>query len=419
MNDNFFKEEANAEEIIANNSAPRDISDDLLFRCIAVEQAPHEQNVFRDFHGVAGADMTYKANEAPLLTAAINLKNPSSSSSSSRAGQANLQEPPFGIPATNFKISGSDYETLQGKIDSYLKNAKSFDFSYIPSDYMWKGKLVQGACCIECDVRVFFDKNANEMTVAVLKSKCDARCGAYGSFYDKFYEHVVGTPLNKKPRRVINMRALPANFGQPSDEEFLLGIEPVFKMAQEACMEPRLEAAKMLCDLSCKEAHFLELSGFRSDCLIVLESLMKDSFADVRQHTIMALGKFAEISSYQEGIIFSRMLPVMFALVDNCPNYELSYETAQIRRTASAVIELLSRTHAATVRAQLINEHGCDVDGWANLTVPTLRDNCTREFAIAAAMQLQCEEAVAGAAAALKGSDGDGYSASDLETLIR
>ncbi len=166
-----------------------------------------------------------------------------------------------------------------------------------------------------------------------------------------------------------------------SDAEFLEGIQPIFRMSEHN-NESRVQCAKMLCDVSQKDAHYLELSAFRLPCVRLLESLVLDESEDVRQYAVMAVAAFAELPSYKEALMCSAVLPMLFGLVENCVELQQAYETAQVRRTAARVLALLSRTHPYTVRAEL-QQQACDVAGWLQ-RVACLQDSRTREFALVA-----------------------------------
>lgn len=83
-----------------------------------------------------------------------------------------------------------------------------------------------------------------------------------------------------------------------SDEEFLEGIQPIFKMARSN-LESRFEAAKMLFDVAQKDTRYLELPAFRKECVQILEELLNDENDTVCQHTVMAIASFVEVPSYK------------------------------------------------------------------------------------------------------------------------
>ena len=162
---------------------------------------------------------------------------------------------------------------------------------------------------------------------------------------------------------------------QVSDEEFLEGVQPIFRMA--ACsLESRIQSVKMLCDVAQKDAHYLELPAFQPQCVQLLCELVMDETDDVRQHAVMAIAALAELDSYREAFIHSSVLPELFCLVENC-----QYETAQMRRTAAAILAVFSRTHPYTVRCELQHQHQFDLTSWLQ-HASCLLDSRTRESAL-------------------------------------
>lgn len=407
-----YFDDINPEEFFQDGKSP-DGEAGMRYRSIAV--APPQEHVFHAFNESALKDPSYKVDASPVVPQqSIQLKSASSSGNSAAA----VPEPLYGLPRTKFDMKEINYDQLFQRIDDYLKSLQDIDFSFLADHHTWKGKYLNGACCIELEVRLFQERGSNDYTVAVLKSKADARCGRYQEFFNAFRTKVTGRVSESKPRRGINMCELPGkDFPLPTLEQFLRGIEPIYKMAQEACMEPRLEAAKMLCDLSEKSLVFLQQDEFRTDCLAMLETLVQDNFNDVKQHSIMAISKFAEIESYQEGIISSRILPVLFALVDNTVQNVPSWDTAQIRRSAAATIALLCRKHAGAVRANL--QHMFPLEKWVEKMVPVIRDERTRMSALTIAEFLQCDEAVAYACAAESSPVSDNILGSELHSIVR
>jgi hypothetical protein len=160
-----------------------------------------------------------------------------------------------------------------------------------------------------------------------------------------------------------------------TDEEFLEGVQPIFKMA--ACsIEARVQSVKMLCDVAQKDARYLELPAFRGPCLQLLESLVQDESDEVRQHAVMAVAALVELNSYREAFLHSSMLVALFCLVENC-----QYETAQMRRTAARVLAVLCRTQPYSVRSELQQQCFFDLAGWLQ-RASCLQDARTREAAL-------------------------------------
>ena len=136
---------------------------------------------------------------------------------------------------------------------------------------------------------------------------------------------------------------------------------------KDSTVESRIQAAKMLCDVSGKNICYLELEAFRTECVNALKALLNDEDADVRQYAVMATAAFAELPCYVELILHSSILVAMFELVESTPSHSEAYATAQVRRTAASLLAILSKSHPYIVKAELEKQH-CDVEGWLKNT---------------------------------------------------
>ena len=132
---------------------------------------------------------------------------------------------------------------------------------------------------------------------------------------------------------------------------------------KDSTVESRIQAAKMLCDVSGKNICYLELEAFRIECMSALKTLLTDDDADVRQYAVMATAAFAELPCYIKLFLDSSILVAMFELVESTPSPEEAYATAQVRRTAASLLAILSKSDPYTVKAELEKQH-CDVERW-------------------------------------------------------
>lgn len=306
--------------------------------------------------------------------------------SSSGAGSVNgFVEPPFGLPsASQFVVDGNS--NVVQRVSDFLNNSSKtadFDFCFSPTDNTWKGKCLIGASCLEVDVRVYFKQATNEFVVAALKMRgSEPRSVSFMDFFRGLREHVTGERASKRRKIDPSMFNFVNNvLPSPTVEEFLQGSAPVEKMAFDECLDVRLEAAKMMCDLSTKSATYLEIPQFRTMCLQILEALIQDSCEDVRQHAVMALSAMTDLVSYQDAILStqSMFLPVLFGAIDNVVNHaEQSWQTVKMRRTSAAIVAVLCNRNAYLAFDQLQRVFEIDVVAWAAELVPTLLDSKTK-----------------------------------------
>jgi len=358
-----------------------DLSGDLKWRAMTVESNHIENDTC-----ISQASWNGKDNQS-INTVAIF----SEAKSSSTSHASFCPSVPFGMAGTNFTVEHSDFNTVFELINNVLLAQNEMDFSYFSDEFLWRGKKLSCSGSMEVDINLYHDKSANNYVVAARKLRSD--CGLGGTFQTFFaalkssalsLDSVEGVGARK--RFVIpNMASMPgANC--VTDAEFLNGSHTIFRMCLSGLSE-RIQGAKMLCDVSKKEAHYLELPEFHSEVVRVLEALVQDDSDEVRQYAVMAVAAFAELASYKEAFLHSSILPALFGLVENCTNLELAYQMAQVRRTAASVLAVMCRTQPFTVRMELQKQR-CDVHGWLQ-RVSCLRDSRTRESAMICKQFLQ------------------------------
>jgi hypothetical protein len=243
----------------------------------------------------------------------------------------------------------------------------------------WKGKYLKGSCSFDVEVNLYHDKAADTFTVAIRKVSCDSSVNhVFNTFFNAMKTALCNDPSSPRSAPTRKPFCIPTTCSLVTitDDDFLQGVKCIFKMC-DSSMEARVQGVKMLCDVSHKSAHFLELPAFRPKCVELLESLIQDEQDEVRQHAVMAVVAFAELDSYREAFLRSEVLPALFLLVENC-----QYETAQMRRTAASILALLCRTHPYAVRSELEQHHRfLDLGEWMQRAA-CLQDARTRAAAM-------------------------------------
>jgi len=263
-----------------------------------------------------------------------------------------------------------------------------FDFSaYLRNESMWKGKHLKGSVSCEVEISLFYDNKKKIFVLDAKRIKKDdcSFSGCYQSLLAKLRRDLEVNSINdSQTTHAPSMRKfitpnLKAFIRQPTDQEFLDGIQPIFMMIKhkDSTVESRIQAAKMLCDVSGKNICYLELEAFRTECVNALKALLNDEDADVRQYAVMATAAFAELPCYVELILHSSILVAMFELVESTPSHSEAYVTAQVRRTAASLLAILSKSHPYIVKAELEKQH-CDVEGWLKNTSVLSREEDLR-----------------------------------------
>ena len=295
------------------------------------------------------------------------------SSASFRSG---CPSAPYGMAKNYVTMVRPTFTAVRQAVDEFLTNQADYDFLYFEDEYMWKGRYLCGSSSFDLEINLYHDKITDAYTVAVRKISCDCSVnGCFNTFFGAMKTALCNdsSACSAPARKVF---CIPKCGGfTVTDEEFLEGVQPIFKMA--ACsIEARVQSVKMLCDVAQKDARYLELPAFRGPCLQLLESLVQDESDEVRQHAVMAVAALVELNSYREAFLHSSMLVALFCLVENC-----QYETAQMRRTAARVLAVLCRTQPYSVRSELQQQCFFDLAGWLQ-RASCLQDARTREAAL-------------------------------------
>lgn len=149
-----------------------------------------------------------------------------------------------------------------------------------------------------------------------------------------------------------------------TDEQFLEGIRCIFTMAREPFIETKLEAAKMICELTAEDHQFLTLQDCKTGIMSSLELLIADQDEeDVRQLAIVALAQFSEIPGYQAEIIRCSVLSDIFLLADDVPVGEPVFETAQVRRESGRILANITSYDPCRV-VKLLQDKDVPVEDW-------------------------------------------------------
>jgi hypothetical protein len=182
----------------------------------------------------------------------------------------------------------------------------------------------------------------------------------------------------------LSRKALPlppafarSSSGNTSEESFIEGVQPIFRMAQEIFLESRLEAAKMLCDLAAKKQPYLQLPACVDGCVNALCVLLaEDQWEDVKQIAIVALSSFLELPAYKDSFAKREELSLLADLVANCPNKDQAYLYAEVRRKAALSLKLVSQSHAGDVLGVLQSQGYKSVDQWTSHVYSITDDRC-------------------------------------------
>jgi hypothetical protein len=140
-----------------------------------------------------------------------------------------------------------------------------------------------------------------------------------------------------------------------SDEDVLKSMKPIMNMALSGKIEAKLEASRLLCELSLRDDMHQYI--IESGCLRVLvEILLPSKLCEwTPRHAINALGNLADAETCQGAMIASGVLPMLISLAIDGPYniLETSRESARIlavltTRSAQKTVEELGYGAAST-----------------------------------------------------------------------
>lgn len=292
---------------------------------------------------------------------------------------------PYHLMRTHVKLTLTDgwtIEQLVEAVSALLHGMTSYDFCCDQASMMWKGKYLQGcqSCVIHlhlyCDLEV-----PNAYFLEACRVSGDSQ--PFHDFYRSFRTALQAVhPLDcKAAQHVKPLKTMPCQLPCGlCPEAFLKSIQPILKMSGSAYYEVKLEAARMLTDLSLHEASLLTAPSNCSAILQSIESLLiHDSFAAVREAAVMALGALVEVPGYGSTLAKSDVLSILLGLVMNPSSEEEAYESAQVRRECGRIMAVIAAADAPSTLSTL-SEQRFPLGQWME-SIPLLTDARLRSVA--------------------------------------
>jgi hypothetical protein len=172
--------------------------------------------------------------------------------------------------------------------------------------------------------------------------------------------------------------------------DFHKSIEPILNMTKCIYYEVKLEAAKMLCDISlCEEFHSRADSKCIDNIFKAIESLIlhNDGFLTVKEQAIVAFASFVNETNYNKEILNrmskSSILYILLQLVSNPSNETVSYETLQMRRESARILSILAAYDAKQLVVALEGQsvHSYALKKWFD-SIDYLKDQRMKIYAM-------------------------------------
>jgi len=349
MSEYFIPEELI--DFVSSNEIEDDhYSDQLQYRSLAV--VPE----FSDYFNHSSIDIPHQ----PLFRSATSNNSPCGGK-------------PMILSRTHFTIEsakandlcGTDmdvFTTMTRTITAYLSCfVNEYDFSFITpknASPLWKGKYIQGSVSCDIDINIYTGDSPESFIVEASRMKGDSK--PFHTFYREFKSLVLNTKEEGLSSLVFSSLPVAKVL---SKEQFLHSVRCIFNMATAKYVDSRVEATKMLCDLlSQPHNQYLQLPEFSTACVNHLEALIVDDFDDVRQFAIIAFASLKDIPGYQEKLVRSKALPLIFSMVEFVP--EPMYETIQVRRECARLLAALAQFEPRAVMENLQSSDKKVVQDW-------------------------------------------------------
>jgi hypothetical protein len=155
-----------------------------------------------------------------------------------------------------------------------------------------------------------------------------------------------------------------------SQEKVSEAINQVLSMIEETDQASKLEASRMLCDLTEEPEIRQQMIG--SDCISALVTAASSKSQIIQLHSVIALAQLSECHDCIDSFLASGSLPLLMSLVKNG-----SYRTAAMRREAArAIANVVMRGADRVVTA--MQSHQEVYRAWAT-RIPSLKEPTIRE----------------------------------------
>lgn len=270
---------------------------------------------------------------------------------------------PCYLVPNHFQADQKCFDQIYESVTRALENLKNthinyIDYEYFPNVTQWKFKYLKGSDLREIHINCYWDSNIEDHIVEMNRVKGDGLFPSTSEFYEKLRQHVLGDsyvpPKVQQGRRPMMPGPPPLRLNgvvasDVTPEMFLKGINPIIAMAEDQFFEPRLEACKALCDMAKRDPRLLSLPECQEGVIRVLNSLIVDEFAEIREFAIYALSLFAEVDSYKLPLGLVRNLYVLVDMILNTTAPH-PYEIANIRRRSCVALKELIPYHKDLIR---------------------------------------------------------------------
>lgn len=258
------------------------------------------------------------------------------------------------LAPTHFYVSTPSFDTLRNKIFECLSARPELVFSEYRRKYLWKCKYLEGSQSREMNISCFWDVTKKDHILEVKRVHGDGLFPQYSDLVTVLKQAFDVKIPSAKLSRCAGAVGHPFRDGSTEATCPKDCIQLVSDMARNSFYEPRLEAAKMLCDIISKQAaEKLESPAVLPLILEILVLFLHDQFEHVVEFGVVGLHSLLQKSilareavlQYKQGVMASCLLAhIRNADCDAITGEDDFYLFGQMRRLAGVSLNAIVAT---------------------------------------------------------------------------
>lgn len=288
-----------------------------------------------------------------------------------------VPEKPFFLGPTQF-ITALCLTELISRIDQQLAMFFEASYNFFPDQCRWEIVSLSGSSRSKFEISVFRE---NSESFVVEGNRLSGDSAPFHNLFQKVQCSITQEePIPRaRPTRSMDCIPLPAAEQLPM-EEAIEAIKPILAMALSPHLDARVEAAKMICDISVQLD--LQSSLCAAGGIEILMELMTLDYCYCNQHAMCALANLSSCRSCQEILLKGgcQFLQKLLSLITDG-----TYQTAEMRREGARTLANLCCSHSR----KIINAVGVDnVSSWIS-SVDSLKDERLKLHARRAQMNME------------------------------
>jgi hypothetical protein len=274
--------------------------------------------------------------------------------------QIQIESPNITVPEKPFYMGPTHFLTtlclteLVSRIDQQLGLFFEASFNFFPDHCRWEIVSLRGSSRSKFEICVFRE---NSESYVVEGNRLSGDSAPFHNLYNKVQCAITNSEPKQRTRPTGSMDCIPLPAAEQLPlEEAINALKPILAMATSPHLDSRVEAVKMICDLSSQMD--LQSSLCAAGGIEILMELMTIDYGYCNQYAMCALANLSSSRSCQEVLLkggcqfFQNLLGM---ITDG------SYQTAEMRREGARTLANLCCSHSK----KIISAVGMDsVSSW-------------------------------------------------------